>query len=288
MDGRRVITFQRVTQNRQSVVSSPVSDPPQGRFADAQTFGEFLRNRRQSRGISLGRIAAETRLAAAKFEALERGDIARLPAGIYGRAVVRAYATAVGLDPLEVVGEFQHLVPAEAPPLPSAELVQPPAADRGLPRWAGSVAAALILGVSYWALALWTTPGSVVQEHPADQSMSAPASVPEPTELEVAATTGESAAVSDVELASNNSLAPTPPQTVVDNSLSVTSDPSGARVTVNGIGWGFTPLTIPHLPPGEKVIRLSKDGFSSVETTVTLAGDGPASVSLSLQPYDVP
>lgn len=35
--------------------------------------------------------------------------------------------------------------------------------------------------------------------------------------------------------------------TASDGQLRVTSVPSGARVTVNGIGWGQTPLTIDHL-----------------------------------------
>jgi cytoskeletal protein RodZ len=40
------------------------------------------------------------------LEALERGDIAKLPGGIFSRAFVRAYAVEVGLDPEAVVREF--------------------------------------------------------------------------------------------------------------------------------------------------------------------------------------
>jgi hypothetical protein len=45
----------------------------------------------------------------------------------------------------------------------------------------------------------------------------------------------------------------------------VTTQPAGARITVNGIGWGVSPVTIRHTPAGEKRIRVSKEGYASVE-----------------------
>ncbi len=56
-------------------------------------------------------------------------------------------------------------------------------------------------------------------------------------------------------------------------SLVVTSDPDGARVTVDGIGWGNTPLTVRYLPPGTKRIRASKDGYLSQERVVAISGE---------------
>jgi hypothetical protein len=64
--------------------------------------------------------------------------------------------------------------------------------------------------------------------------------------------------------------------------LVVTSEPSGARVTVNGIGWGSTPVTIRHLPSGDKEVRVSKDGYVSVQRIVQLTSDHPQH-SLRLQ-----
>ena len=58
-------------------------------------------------------------------------------------------------------------------------------------------------------------------------------------------------------------------------SLVVTSTPSGARVTVNGIGWGSTPVTINYLPVGPKRVRLSKDGYVAEERAVALTSDQP-------------
>jgi hypothetical protein len=57
--------------------------------------------------------------------------------------------------------------------------------------------------------------------------------------------------------------------------LRVTSTPSGARVTINGIGWGQTPVTIDHLPLGAKTVRITRDGYSSMERSVVINGDQP-------------
>ena len=53
--------------------------------------------------------------------------------------------------------------------------------------------------------------------------------------------------------------------------LVVTTQPPGTRVTVNGIGWGTAPVTIRHLPPGDKRIRVSKEGYATEERLVRLA-----------------
>jgi cytoskeletal protein RodZ len=47
-----------------------------------------------------------TKISIVALEALERGDLSRLPGGIFSRAFVRAYALEVGLDPEATVTEF--------------------------------------------------------------------------------------------------------------------------------------------------------------------------------------
>jgi hypothetical protein len=61
-------------------------------------LGEFLRQSRVGRGMSLQQIAAETRIPLRQLDALECDDYAELPAGLYRRARVRAYARAIHLD----------------------------------------------------------------------------------------------------------------------------------------------------------------------------------------------
>jgi cytoskeletal protein RodZ len=71
-----------------------------------ETFGERLKAAREARGVSVADIAATTKIAVAALEALERNDVRRLPGGIFGRSIVRAYALAVGLDPDTAVSDF--------------------------------------------------------------------------------------------------------------------------------------------------------------------------------------
>jgi hypothetical protein len=79
-------------------------------------------------------------------------------------------------------------------------------------------------------------------------------------------------------------LVPSPEQSVAppEGEILVRTEPEGARVTVNGIGWGTTPLTIRHLPVGDKRIRVSKEGYASQERSVRL-GEGQPSVTVTIR-----
>jgi transcriptional regulator with XRE-family HTH domain len=68
-----------------------------------------------------------------------------------------------------------------------------------------------------------------------------------------------------------------------DPVLVVTSRPEGARVTVNGIGWGLTPITVRHLPQGPQRVRLTKDQYLSEERVVQLGAGRNNIVNVSLR-----
>jgi len=97
-----------------SVESRSESRPPAPQ-PPALDFAAQLRQARERRGISLRQIAATTKISLMVLEALERGDMSRLPGGIFTRAFLRAYAREVGLDPEHTVREFIARYPAEAP-----------------------------------------------------------------------------------------------------------------------------------------------------------------------------
>lgn len=75
------------------------------------SFGGRLRRERERRQIALSSIAANTKINMSLFEALERDDVSRWPAGIFRRAFIRAYAEAIGLDAGAVTSEFVELFP---------------------------------------------------------------------------------------------------------------------------------------------------------------------------------
>ena len=77
----------------------------------AESFGARLRRRRERQQIALTTIAEQTKISLSFLEALERDDVSRWPAGIFGRAFIRAYAHAIGLEADVVVREFLELHP---------------------------------------------------------------------------------------------------------------------------------------------------------------------------------
>lgn len=69
-------------------------------------FGPNLRRIRLQRGVSLGQIAQETKVAEDLWDGLEHNDFERWPNGIFARAYIREYARLIGADPDATVDEF--------------------------------------------------------------------------------------------------------------------------------------------------------------------------------------
>jgi len=68
---------------------------------------ERLRQARLRRGLSLTTIAHEGGVREQNLVLIEQGAFEDLPTGLYGRHAIRAYATAVGMSPEEVLAEVQ-------------------------------------------------------------------------------------------------------------------------------------------------------------------------------------
>ena len=94
----------------------------------ADTFGSRLRDARERAHITLEAIASATKIKQSLLVALERNDVSQWPRGIYRRAFLRDYVTAIGLPPEEILVEFLRLFPDDeqlpAPPVeqPTSEL----------------------------------------------------------------------------------------------------------------------------------------------------------------------
>ena len=76
-----------------------------------ETFVTRLRRHRQRNRVSLEEIAAEMRVKGELIEALENNDLSEWPRGLYARALIRTYATVVGLDPGDTVDDVCRLFP---------------------------------------------------------------------------------------------------------------------------------------------------------------------------------
>lgn len=78
---------------------------------------EQLRRARARHGEDLARLSARTGLRAQHIRAIEDGRLRDLPPGIYGRAAIRSFAGAYGLDPERVLADCEALLPQVEDPL---------------------------------------------------------------------------------------------------------------------------------------------------------------------------
>jgi hypothetical protein len=80
-------------------------------MTEQETFVTRLRRHRERNRIPLEAISRDTRVKLDLLEGLERNDLSQWPKGLYARAYIRAYASAIGLDGGDAVDEFCRLFP---------------------------------------------------------------------------------------------------------------------------------------------------------------------------------
>lgn len=134
-----------------------------------ESFGARLRQQREERGISLVKIAQQTRIKEPMLEALERDDLSQWPSGFYRRAFFRAYACAIGLEPDGAMREFLEVHPEP----PEVDVLKAMASALDRVEGSSGVTAGLrdVVGSAIGSL-------SRLRRPPADDA--APAPVPDP------------------------------------------------------------------------------------------------------------
>ena len=71
-----------------------------------EPLGEYLKQAREKKRLSLEQIASQTRIQEHHLQALESEDFANLPAKVFAKGFVRSYAKALGLDEEEALQCF--------------------------------------------------------------------------------------------------------------------------------------------------------------------------------------
>ena len=106
------------------------------------TIGESLRRAREARGLSLGKLAQDTRIAVRFLEALERNEAEPFPAEVYLQGSLRSYANALGLDGAALVRRFYEEKTGGSTTTGNAYRATPaprPAPGDGSPVWRQSI-----------------------------------------------------------------------------------------------------------------------------------------------------
>ncbi len=91
-----------------------------------ESLGSYLKRERELRQISVAEVAQSTRIPARILEDLENDRMEALPADVFVRGYLRAYARAVSLDEGDVLARHQSKPEPEAPaPLPAVYAAEP-------------------------------------------------------------------------------------------------------------------------------------------------------------------
>ncbi len=118
--------------------------------AEPLGIGERLRNAREAKGFTLGEMEGITRIRAIYLQALEDEQFERLPGPVYTKGFLRAYASALGLDPDRVLDTYPRLFEEPSGPIVAAHALKVPihpTAPRSRLRRIGIYAAILVVAV---------------------------------------------------------------------------------------------------------------------------------------------
>jgi cytoskeleton protein RodZ len=259
-------------------------------------FGDWLKQARETSGLTLDDIARRTNIPQRHLEALEQGHLGGLPE-FYQRAEVRAFAREIGMDEQLALTRLQSVttsVEAQGEPPRQAPREQPAHQPSIVTVPLAIGAAILTAGLFAWGIfgrtvasegAAGSPPIAVTRV----QNDAAGTATTQSVAVEVDPGRSDSGRSKDLPLQVTGSAVPQlahasvapghlPAATTTDvpvstgavTELVITTQPPGARVTVNGIGWGLSPLAIQHLPAGYKLIRVSKDGYAATERVLAL------------------
>lgn len=207
-------------------------------------LGERFRVAREARGLSLSEVSEQIRIRSVYLAAIEEERWSAIGAPVYIRGFLRTYARFLGLDPEEIVTDFNAVAapgPAPGEPEPQAEPVRPsrPAKQGSVLVWAAALVAVLLVAfVVYNELTMRRENANVVASSNATPGASA-------TALDSGATAGSSpgtgspaaspSAVGGSPGGPRASTSPAAPGQAGPNTLAlVFSEPTWLRVTVDG------------------------------------------------------
>lgn len=164
----------------------------------ALSVGDAIAAARRQAGLTITQVSQRTCIRETIVRGIERGDYSACGGDFYARGHVRSIARAVGLDPDEMVREYDA---SQAPPQPitAADVFQPftpvRLRERRRPNWtivllAGLVVVAGIVGFRYFSHSASPSPKAASSHHSAHSakppaSVSPAAASPAATQVEI-------------------------------------------------------------------------------------------------------
>lgn len=76
-------------------------------------IGNVLKEARESKGLTIDDIQAETKIQRRYIECIESGELDKLPGNFYAKAFIKQYAESVGLNSAELLEQYKDELPAD-------------------------------------------------------------------------------------------------------------------------------------------------------------------------------
>ena len=267
------------------------SPPPEARPGIEQSLSETLRTAREAKGLSIGDIAKTTHVRSEYLKALEEGRFEDLPENIYTKNYLKLYAKEVGLEPARMLalyarerGQAVGVAPltTEGEPAP-APVRRPVRRPLRIGAWLPTLLTVALIAV----LGLWFFRNVLFPPPPVLTELGTPVA----EDANGGAGADGQTALEDNTLADAPSLADSPDTGVAGTDdadsglpgaaadaeqslLTLTTEPPGAEVSLDGFVIGETPITRqPLTADPDRELRISLPGYQEITTQVDLTQD---------------
>lgn len=148
---RRRLHLREVAEQPEVSDQSPVDEAPQS------TVGELLRVARVNRGEGAAAVASLLKMRREQLEAIETGDLSKLPGRTYAVGFVRAYARHLGLDADALVQQFKDETAQQDGGKP-VDLVFPQAQEEFRGPRSSILAVAMLIAMGIYGIVYVTMP----------------------------------------------------------------------------------------------------------------------------------
>ncbi len=117
-----------------------------------ESIGEFFRQVRETKGLTIDEVASKTRIRSDFVKALEDGNFAKLPDQVFARGFVRSYARSLGLDEDDAIHRFVQSAGAYYDKQVERERLKTRQAEEERKRQANRKAVAIAIGIAILTL----------------------------------------------------------------------------------------------------------------------------------------
>lgn len=114
MDAQQSVEFAAPEETETQATEACFRPKPDGAIDPTGEAGWFLQRERERRGQSVGQAGSVTGIHPHHIEAIEHGDMTRMPSRVEALQMIAAYADHLGFDPEPLIGHYLQFLPKPA------------------------------------------------------------------------------------------------------------------------------------------------------------------------------